>query len=1389
MSGAADDPLAQPAAPPSKRRWRRALLLLLAGLSIGLAGLWIGRHKLLGPRLEAWVAARARVLGAEFSVGAWGGDWHSTLSLRDVAWRQPNGVLAELTCAAVSADVEPWRVLRGGTDVVSALQLEGLRVRLDLSKPSDRSDDRSATDDRSGAAALDFLALLPRAQIGADEIVVEIDPRTRLRLEAARFLLEDQSDGERGLSLQAERATFEDERGTHSGRLSGRLRLRGGLLDVRELRLEAPRPSDAIEIERGALDLAAAFSGALRLSLAGRALGGRFDVALDSTREQLGLRGSVEQLDLPALWTWIDPQAIAPGGRIEGRFDLLRLPQAQGRAWSGPFEASWLDPCIGSVALASLAARGELAEERVIFHTLAVEQGSNRAVGRHLALPFSGFDWTEVLFAAGVEIELELGGLAQLVPLNWHAGGMSVRALPWDGARLGAHLTPRGIAFDAGSLRTRGGSIEIAAGSVAWSADGPRDWRHATFDLDLAADFEDVRELGRLFGAEDWRGAWAGKLRASGSFERPHGSVDLTSPSFEVAGYAFDDVLLRATLEPDRIALENARAVTPWGAIEASGEIDWRARSWRDMSVWFSSDAATALGSHWLERGSIACAAVLNGPLLDPIGLGELHAEALVLGSAAGRWSGREVESVRGWIERRDGVLVVEPFVATAQQGELELALTLAPLGATLDEWSWPVAFELQRAVMRQAESSLSLAAPARGLLAPEHVRVEDLRLTAPAGELSASLDWTPQLARAQVRAQEFDPRALLAWSAWSDLPLEVLSATVDATLETGTLAATLDLAHAQVGASGGEETWTASGKLQLQGGELAVEALQLDGAGGSRATASARLALVRSEAGWPIGVDPSAAMIARAELAIDAWNELPAVWRAALPIASGALSARLRLAGPLERPLGELELELQGLTAAEEAGPSGLGSASGSARVSFEPEPRLRQARLRFDAGGIEAHGWLDAPDWLARLAGGEAASLLDRALELDARLRLSDLSALLFERIELRRLEGDIEAALAWRGSLGASVPSGWIECRQGSLRLLGELPSLDAIDARVALENGALNIERLRCELGAAPLEVQGTWRPFDATPSGRLHLRGSDVLLTRSNDLRLRADVDLELEVDATAKFLRGELVLTDALYARRHEILRGPVSSSGTRAWQLFSFESAALSDLQFDVKIKSEKQALEIDSNIAKGSARPDLVLSGTGRSPQLTGALFFDPTRVLLPATSLTLTSGTVTLDRREPLEPRLDLQLEGRLRGFDVRARVGGKLSAPTTELSSVPPLSHEDLVMLILSGQTPQEREGGLDRNEAARSLATFFGRDLLSAFGGSSEGDSLAERIEWQTGTDLTRSGAATSEVSVRLSRDVREAGRALILRAERDIYDRINLGLRLLFRID
>jgi len=196
----------------------------------------------------------------------------------------------------------------------------------------------------------------------------------------------------------------------------------------------------------------------------------------------------------------------------------------------------------------------------------------------------------------------------------------------------------------------------------------------------------------------------------------------------------------------------------------------------------------------------------------------------------------------------------------------------------------------------------------------------------------------------------------------------------------------------------------------------------------------------------------------------------------------------------------------------------------------------------------------------------------------------------------------------------------------------------------------------------------------------------------------------------------------------------------------------------------------------------------------GTGLVPLLHGTVYIEPTRLYLPTTAMTLSTGTVRFLEENPFVPELDLFGEARVLGHDIRADITGPYDEPELLLRSTPPLSQEDLFLLLITGRLPTDPE----RNNllsTANTLAIYLARDTLARLVGDNgplDEDAVFERLEFAIGEEVSKNGTETFEVVFRLTSKAdkpkdRKDFRHAYLAARRDKFEDYNFGLRWVFR--
>ncbi len=131
-----------------------------------------------------------------------------------------------------------------------------------------------------------------------------------------------------------------------------------------------------------------------------------------------------------------------------------------------------------------------------------------------------------------------------------------------------------------------------------------------------------------------------------------------------------------------------------------------------------------------------------------------------------------------------------------------------------------------------------------------------------------------------------------------------------------------------------------------------------------------------------------------------------------------------------------------------------------------------------------------------------------------------------------------------------------------------------------------------------------------------------------------------------------------------------------------------------------------------------------------------------------------------------------------------------VEGPYDAPVVTLSSVPPLPEEDLLLLVLTGNLPKNNQEQDSARKKGLEVVAYVGQEMLAKlFRGESADfeDSALDRFELEIGKGVTRKGDETIEAQFRLADQVFAKDGTLYVLAERDMFDNLNAGLKIVFR--
>ncbi|NTV53062.1 MAG: hypothetical protein HGA76_08635, partial [Candidatus Firestonebacteria bacterium] len=380
-----------------------------------------------------------------------------------------------------------------------------------------------------------------------------------------------------------------------------------------------------------------------------------------------------------------------------------------------------------------------------------------------------------------------------------------------------------------------------------------------------------------------------------------------------------------------------------------------------------------------------------------------------------------------------------------------------------------------------------------------------------------------------------------------------------------------------------------------------------------------------------------------------------------------------------------------------------------------------------------------------------------------------------------------GKLDFQIRLQGALPAPRLTGMLSLEAGQVKLWSDFPVMRDIRMNAKLDSSRAVIPSLEGTLGGSPFSLTGTVEDFlTGQPRFDLKLQGENLLWYRSDSLRLRADTQIAFQGPLAKINVSGIGKITDGLYSRDFDFLEILKSDGRPRTKPdivLFSLFDPPFDQMQFRVRISSAAPIL-IKNNAAVGSLRPELFLSGTGEVPVLTGTVYLDPTTVALPTGSLAIPSGLVRFLETSPDIPRLDILGQAKMQGYDITLKITGPYDEPLIALSSVPPASHDQLLLLMLTGQSPQPAFG--QRFVSTGNLALYLGHGVAGRFFGE-RGRGLLDRLQLNVGREISRDGAETLEAQFQIAENWLINRNKVYLISERDVYDDFNAGAKIVFQ--
>ncbi|GAB4172044.1 MAG: hypothetical protein Fur0032_11460 [Terrimicrobiaceae bacterium] len=433
-----------------------------------------------------------------------------------------------------------------------------------------------------------------------------------------------------------------------------------------------------------------------------------------------------------------------------------------------------------------------------------------------------------------------------------------------------------------------------------------------------------------------------------------------------------------------------------------------------------------------------------------------------------------------------------------------------------------------------------------------------------------------------------------------------------------------------------------------------------------------------------------------------------------------GKVRAGVDIQGPLEA------LTVESLVTASRLQPAG--NESGLPPTDATLKMTGREGRLELVGSvvprgfpSLALHGQL--PFGLRKEADGQL-TWIDPAGQISGSLVIPrvDLRLLQPFLVGTRTVQGTLSGNVSVTGSASAPQFAGRLGITGGRVAFPPPSPSIDNVEVGLEFAGPEIRVSRIEGTVGAGPFSVSGAVSlQQPSNPEIRLALEAEKVLLYRTADTRVRANASLRAEGNFQRGSLTGSIRLVDGRIFRRLEITPfitpGPDDEEAPfTAPVLKGLVPPPLGLWSLDVTLTNDDPFLLV-GNLATGEFQPDFRLTGTLGDPMITGELRLVNTRAFLPFTSLDIASGTIRFEASDPWMPLLDIRGQADAMDYEVFLHATGPLSEKQLQLRSDPPLSQEEIILLLGTGLVPGARSGAGFGQAAAGQGGMLLLRTLL------------------------------------------------------------------------
>jgi autotransporter translocation and assembly factor TamB len=325
-----------------------------------------------------------------------------------------------------------------------------------------------------------------------------------------------------------------------------------------------------------------------------------------------------------------------------------------------------------------------------------------------------------------------------------------------------------------------------------------------------------------------------------------------------------------------------------------------------------------------------------------------------------------------------------------------------------------------------------------------------------------------------------------------------------------------------------------------------------------------------------------------------------------------------------------------------------------------------------------------------------------LDQNTPIQLTVKWPDTSLGFLRRLipEIRSIEGRAGVSVDVAGTLVKPSLQGELHTNITRARArTGLVPPVSNFVAQINFRENRIDLAQLKGEAAGGPFNIGGSIDLSKGTdPKFDITVRGNQILVTRSDNIIVRSNLDLTIKGPLSAGEVDGRVKITNSRFFQDIDIL--PLNLPGQPAPQPpktppnVSIDTPPFNNWKFNISVTTA-DPFKIQSNLARGSVIINIQVGGTGQKPSVTGYAKIDQLTASLPFSHMDISNSFVNFNSGgNPLDPQLNIVGRSTVRDYDITMRIYGPVSNFKILFDSSPPLTQGDIATLLATGSTSSE-----------------------------------------------------------------------------------------------